>query len=48
VVQFGVRAVELLMDLIENGIHPPRHVIMDTQLIIRDSCGAIRKDLISG
>ncbi len=48
VVQFGIRAVELLMDLIENGIHPPRHVIMDTQLIIRDSCGAIRKDLISG
>lgn len=48
VIQFGVRAVELLIDLIENGIHPPRHVIMDTQLIIRDSCGAIRKDLISG
>ena len=48
VIQFGIRAVELLIDLIENGIHPPRHVIMDTQLIIRESCGAIRKDLISG
>lgn len=40
VVQFGAQAVELLLDLIENGIHPPRHQIMDTELIIRDSCGA--------
>jgi LacI family transcriptional regulator len=40
VIQFGVRAVELLIDLIENGNQPPRHVIMDTQLVIRDSCGA--------
>jgi LacI family transcriptional regulator len=41
--QFGVRAVELLIDLIENGIQPPRHVVMDTQLIIRESCGAVRE-----
>jgi LacI family transcriptional regulator len=43
VIQFGIRAVELLIDLIENGIQPPRHIIMDTQLVIRDSCGANRK-----
>jgi len=40
VIQFGIRAVELLIDLIENGHQPPRHIIMDTQLVIRDSCGA--------
>jgi len=40
VIQFGISAVELLIDLIENGIQPPRHIIMDTELIIRDSCGA--------
>ncbi len=43
VVQFGVRAVELLVDLIQNGIHPPRHIIMDTKLIIRNSCRAYGK-----
>ncbi len=42
VVQFGYKAVELLLDLIENGLHPVRRVIMDTELIIRDSCGATR------
>lgn len=40
VIQFGIKAVELLLDLIENGLHPPRRIIMDTELIIRDSCGA--------
>jgi LacI family transcriptional regulator len=38
--QFGFQAVEILIDLIENGVNPPRRVIMDTELIIRDSCGA--------
>jgi len=42
VVSFGAKAVEILIDLIENGIHPPRHIIMDTELVIRDSCGAKR------
>lgn len=40
VVQFGVRAVELLIDMIEGGASRPRHVIMDTELVIRKSCGA--------
>jgi LacI family transcriptional regulator len=43
VIQFGINTVELLIDLIENGIQPPRHIIMDTELVIRDSCGAARK-----
>jgi len=40
VVQFGVKAVEMLIDLIENGMFPPRRVIVDTELIVRESCGA--------
>jgi LacI family transcriptional regulator, galactose operon repressor len=43
VVSFGAKAVEILIDLIENGIHPPRHIIMETELVIRDSCGAVRE-----
>lgn len=43
VFQFGFQAVEILIDLIENGISPARRVIMDTELIIRDSCGAARR-----
>jgi len=41
--QFGIMAVDILLDLIENGTYPPRRVIMDTELIIRDSCGANRR-----
>ena len=42
--QLGAKAVEVLIGLIENGINPPRHVILDTELIIRESCGAARTD----
>ena len=42
VIQFGIQAVETLIDLIENGINPPRHIIMNTELVIRQSCGAAR------
>jgi LacI family transcriptional regulator len=40
VYQFGFRAVEILIDLIENGLEPARRVIMDTELVVRASCGA--------
>lgn len=43
VYQFGIKSVEILLDLIDNGIKPPRRVIMETELIIRDSCGASRR-----
>ena len=39
VYSFGIKAVEILIDLIDNGLKPTRRVIMDTELIIRDSCG---------
>ena len=41
--QFSTTAVEILIDLIENGLEPPRRVIMSTDLIIRESCGAYRR-----
>jgi LacI family transcriptional regulator len=40
IIQFGSKAVEVLIDLIENGTKPIRRVIMDTELVVRDSCGA--------
>jgi LacI family transcriptional regulator len=40
IIQFGAKAVDTLMDLIENGMKPSRRVIMDTELVIRESCGA--------
>lgn len=43
VLQFGFKAVEILINLIENGIRPTQQIIMNTELIIRDSCGASRR-----
>ncbi len=43
IVQFGAQAVEALIDLIENGTKPSRRIIMDTELVIRDSWGASQK-----
>mgnify|MGYP001068209708 FL=1 len=36
----GVVAVETLLDVMENPGGPPRQVILPTQLIVRESCGA--------
>jgi LacI family transcriptional regulator len=47
IIQFGAKAVETLIDLIENGIKPSRRIIMDTELVIRDSCGASQKNLVN-
>jgi LacI family transcriptional regulator len=44
IIQFGAMAVETLIDLIENGIKPTRHIIMDTEMIIRESCGALQNN----
>jgi LacI family transcriptional regulator len=38
--QFGVQAVETLIDQIENGNRSPHRIILDTELIIRETCGA--------
>lgn len=38
IAQFGRKAVELLLDIIERGPYPPRRILMDTELVVRDSC----------
>jgi len=36
----GVKAVEMLLDIIHNGAEPPRRIMLGTELIIRESCGS--------
>ena len=36
----GVLAVEMLIDILENGADPPRRIILPTELVIRASCGS--------
>jgi LacI family transcriptional regulator len=36
----GVLAVEMLIDILENGIVPARRIILPTELVIRASCGS--------
>jgi DNA-binding LacI/PurR family transcriptional regulator len=38
--QTGVLAVEMLMDILENGAEPSRRIILPTELVIRASCGS--------
>lgn len=40
VYRLGGRAVETLIELIENGADAARSIIMETQLIVRQSCGS--------
>lgn len=37
--RFGVLAVETLIGIIENGPEPPRHIVLPTELIVRETCG---------
>lgn len=41
VYEFGIKAVEFLNDLIVTGTSPSRHIIMGTELVVRESCGAL-------
>ncbi len=36
----GARAAELLIRLIEGSLHGPQQILLPTQLVIRQSCGA--------
>ncbi len=40
ILRVGQQAVEILMDIIKNGLEPSRRIIMPTELVIRASCGA--------
>ncbi len=39
--RFGMHALEILLDVIENGSTPPRQVVLETELVVRKSCGAV-------
>jgi LacI family transcriptional regulator len=39
--RMGALAAEMLLDIIEQGAEPPRRMILPTELIIRQSCGAL-------
>lgn len=39
----GTLAVETLMDILDNGLEPARRIILPTELIIRETCGAASK-----
>ena len=45
--RLGAHAVELLLDVIATGIKPLRHVILGTELIVRESCGAKKLEAVS-
>jgi LacI family transcriptional regulator len=36
----GARATSILLDMIENGLDEPQQVLLPTELIVRESCGA--------
>ncbi|MRR32875.1 LacI family transcriptional regulator, partial [bacterium] len=38
--QMGGKAVDLLIEIIESGMRPTHKVFMDTELVVRESCGA--------
>lgn len=42
ILRFGIVAVEMLINLVEEKIQPPQVTIMDVELIVRDSCGGKR------
>jgi DNA-binding LacI/PurR family transcriptional regulator len=37
--RFGIKLVDTLIDILKNGTEPPRRIIFDTELVIRESCG---------
>jgi LacI family transcriptional regulator len=40
IMRLGVKAVEMLLDIIESGNQSPQRMIFDTELVIRESCGS--------
>jgi DNA-binding LacI/PurR family transcriptional regulator len=39
----GALAVNTLIDIIQNPNEHKRHIILPTELVIRESCGALQK-----
>jgi LacI family transcriptional regulator len=40
IVEKGAAAAKLLIDLIQNQVEGPQHILLKTELVIRQSCGA--------
>ncbi len=40
ITHFGIKAVDLLIDIIEKGARPAKRLVLDTELIVRDTCGS--------
>jgi DNA-binding LacI/PurR family transcriptional regulator len=38
----GKQLVGILLDIIENGADPPRRIVFAQELVVRQSCGAVR------
>jgi len=43
VLQMGSKAVEALITIIENDMKSTQKVILDTELVVRESCGASKR-----
>jgi DNA-binding LacI/PurR family transcriptional regulator len=41
--QMGSKAAEVLINVIENDINTTQKLIMDTELVVRESCGASKR-----
>ncbi len=44
ITHFGIKAVEMLLDMIENGTKVANRMILGTELVVRDTCGSGKKD----
>jgi LacI family transcriptional regulator len=42
ILRVGTQVVETLIDILNNGLEPPRRIVMPTEFVIRVSCGANR------
>lgn len=47
ITQLGIKAVNMLKDMIENGTKPSKRLILDTELVVRDTCGGLKEDEIN-
>jgi LacI family transcriptional regulator len=44
ILQMGSKAVDMLIDIISNGTKTTQKVTLDTELVVRDSCGASKME----
>jgi LacI family transcriptional regulator len=47
ITHFGIKAVEMLKDMIDNGTKVANRMILGTELVVRDTCGSSLKNPVS-